>query len=297
MAAAANPTTLVRGPRFGPHVTRDFVKGGRPSIVEHIKAAQLQASEAGFEMGAAAVFVAGPRDLRITLTPAERKELNEYIRQSQLRVVAHDVYASPIWKGYPASAEFIHAELAVCAEAGIGGLVVHLPNLPVEDVMKQADKLLTDTGVVVYLETPASKASPYNTPEKLDALMERIRELDPNLSQFGVCIDTAHLWVSGVNVQSAKSADSWIERLEASSIPSNRIMMHLNDSKVKIGTGPDKHAALATGMIWGPVKGRLRMSGLASFVDYARRNGTVTILERKPVSALVGDYRLLSTIL
>jgi hypothetical protein len=70
-------------------------------------------------------------------------------------------------------------------------------------------------------------------------------------------------------------------------------MVHLNDSERPRGIGPDTHAGLATGKIWGEYRDRLGESGLAAFTDYAQRHDTPVILERKPKEALKNDYFIL----
>ena len=111
----------------------------------------------------------------------------------------------------------------------------------------------------------------------------------------GVCVDTAHLWTSGVDVRGAKSADAWLARL---AIAPERVMFHLNDSTRAKGRGPDGHAGLGRGRIWAPYAGTdMRDSGMASFIRYANARGQVGILERRPTGELAGDYQIIRAIL
>ena len=70
-------------------------------------------------------------------------------------------------------------------------------------------------------------------------------------------------------------------------------MIHLNDSERLRGVGPDTHAPLAAGKIWGSYRDNLAGSGLAAFTDYAQRHDSPVILERKPKEALKNDYLIL----
>ncbi len=283
---------------FGPHVNRYYAQGPRPGMVEHLEVARREAStEAGFTAMSAAMFVGGPKNREITLQPEERAPLREYIKRTGICVIAHSSYSAQPWRGDPDAARFIREELRVCQEAGIMGLVVHLPKLPVENVMRYIGRLHTfdAPNVRVYLETPAVRPteSYYETPEKLAALFTAIRQdLDPNLDRFGLCIDSAHLWTCGVDLQSYEAADAWLHGLEAVSdiIPHAAIMVHLNDSERPRGVGPDMHAGLAKGKIWDGYQDSLSASGLAAFTDYAQRHETPVILERKPREALKHDY-------
>jgi len=283
----------------GPHVNRYHAPGARPALADHIEAARKEAlAEAGVSIRAAAVFVGGPKNRTITLQPAERASLRDYAARTGIRLIAHSSYAASPWQGDKDAARYICEELDVCHEAGISGLVVHLPKLPVASVMQHIGGIRGPAGVRVYLETPAvrPKESYYETPEKLAALFAEVRrELDPGLDRFGLCVDTAHLWTCGVDLQAYEAADAWLHRLEAVAdvIPPAAVMLHLNDSLRPVGVGPDTHAGLAAGKIWEGYRDSLGASGLAAFADYARRHDTPAILERKPKELLKNDYLVL----
>jgi endonuclease IV len=281
----------------GPHVNRYHAVGARPDIVAHIEAARAEAiTAAGFVVKVVSIFVGGPKSRDITLRPEERVALRAYIARAGVRVIAHSSYSASPWRGDPDAARYIREELSVCQEAGISGLVVHLPKLPVAAVMRYIARLYNPEApnVRLYLETPAVRPteSYYETPEKLAALFTEIRNaLDPNLDHFGLCVDTAHLWTCGVDVESYAAAEAWLHDLEAAvAIPHAAVMIHLNDSERPRGVGPDTHAPLAAGQIWKSHRDSLATSGLAAFVDYAQRHDTPVILERKPKEALPNDY-------
>ena len=284
----------------GAHINRYHAQGGRPSMVAHIAAAcEEAAAEAGFELKAAAIFVGGPKSRTITLTVEERGALRAYVARTGLRVIAHSSYGAQPWRGDPSAAAYIREELGVCQEAGISGLVVHLPKLPASEVVRYAGRLLNRGApdVRIYLETPAVRPadSLYETPAKLASLFRAIRAVDPDLAHFGLCVDSAHLWTCGVDLQSYDAAAEWFDRLEAVAgvIPPAAVAIHFNDSLRPRGVGPDAHAGLARGKIWGGYRDRLGESGIAAVVDYAHRHGTPTILERKPKEALKSDYLIL----
>ena len=292
---------LRQNPMFGPHVSRVHASGVRPDISDHIETARREAEiDAAFRVTAASIFVGGPRDRKINLEPAEVAKLGEYVSRTGLKVVAHNSYSAAPWRGDPDAAKFIREEAKVCQAAGVFGLVVHLPKLPVAGVMKYISRLVEPEAadVRVYLEIPAVRPheSYYETPEKLTELFGAIRGgPDAGLRHFGLCVDTAHLHTCGVDLRTYGEANAWLEALEAASdvIPHDVVVLHINDSARPLGAGPDAHAPLAQGRIWGEFRGRLGESGLAAFTDYAQRHGTVSILERKPREALLNDYRVL----
>lgn len=140
--------------------------------------------------------------------------------------------------------------------------------------------------VRLFLEVPhvLPKNSHYETPAKLCALFRQIREkVDPNLCYFGLCIDTAHVWACGADIASFEGASQWLAELEACHdvIPPRAIVFHLNDNRHGRGSGLDEHDPLLMGAIWGDYAQCPEKSGLAAFLDYARRYCIPTILERK----------------
>jgi endonuclease IV len=288
--------------RIGCHVNRYHAYGARPSITDHIRAACEEANEsAELIFGVVSIFVGGPKNRSITLHADEQAELRSFIAETQIQVIAHSSYGAHPWKGDPDAARYICEELKVCQASGITGLVVHLPKLPVSAVMRYIGRLIEPAApnVRIYLETPAVKSSEsyYETPEKIAALFSEIRRAHGD-DRFGLCIDTAHLWVSDIDLASYDAADEWLAQLNAHSdvIPHDSIMIHLNDSLRERGSGPDAHAGLAMGRIWESFKGRIKMSGIAAFINYAQRYDVPVVLERKPKETLFNDYKVIRTL-
>lgn len=308
---------------FGCHVNRYHAAHKRgeaaPTLAAHIRAAAAEAAaECGAALRSAQVFVGGPGRREITLTAAEAAELRELAAggggAAPVRLFAHSVYVAPPWGGDPDAARFIRDELAVCARAGICGLVVHLPKAPIATVVKYAPRLINPDarGVRIFLETPAvtPPETYYESPEKLGALLAALREVDPADELFGLCVDTAHLWTSGVDLRSRAAAADWLARLAAQfarlALPdlSARLAFHANDSARPRGVGPDAHAGFPAGLMWGeffaagsglaaPVG---LASGLAAFAEFAAAHRCAFILERKPKEALRADFRIMAAL-
>ncbi len=270
----------------------------RPTLAEQIDAAHAHGQEEGIHLRAFQVFIAGPRNRAVTLGETEAKELKTYIAEAgNLWVVAHGTFLDAPWSGQTHAAKFIRKEIAICHEAGIRGLVIHLGIPGPDQVLTYLPRLMTGVrGVRVYLEVPhvLPDNSSYETPEKLAMFFRAIRlRLDTDLEYFGLCIDAAHLWSCGVNLSSYEDAANWLESLEAAHdvIPPSKIMFHLNDSFDELGAGTDRHAPLFRGNIWGAYAEEPQKSGLAAFVHYAVRHGVPVILERKDPDPTVKDPR------
>ncbi|XP_065650779.1 probable endonuclease 4 [Hydra vulgaris] len=283
---------------FGSHINRYHAKNKSATIAEHIEAARIEAlNGASFVIKVVAIFVGGPKNRKISLRPDERAQLINYIERTKIRVIAHSAYSAYPWRGDDISLKYIRDEINVCREAGISGLVIHLPKLPIDDMMQYIPHI-HDPVVRIYLETPAAIQC-FETVAKLANLFATIRAA--GFDNFGLCIDTAHLWTAGVDLQTYDAAQQWLQELENVSdiIPASSVMIHLNDSAREKRKGPDAHASLTQGKIWGEYKNNIQIqnSGLAAFVDYALRNDTMTILERKPREVLIEDYFVLRNLI
>ncbi len=276
---------------LGIHVNRDYINTSpRPHILSHIKQAILEAKNYNITLKSVAIFVGGPKNKVINLHEDERKELRDYINESELVVIAHSSYASYPFNNNPESVEYILKESKVCKESGIKGLVIHLPKSHADTAIPILEKLI-DSDVTIYLENPAhvQPDSYYETPEKLNYLFSKINK------KFGLCIDTAHLWVSGTDISSYDKATQWLNKL---TIHPSRVMFHLNDATHELGKGPDTHAPLMKGKIWKNYNElTIKDSGLVAFMDYINRNNSVFILERKPKEALINDYLILRNLI
>ena len=288
---------------LGCHVNRVYPQGmkktaHRPFISTFIAAAsQMALHVAGLNMRGAAIFVASPRSRRITTTMEEQQDLQRYIQANSMRVVAHNTYAASPWASED-NAHFVRQQTIVCQNAGITGFVVHLPrHQPLNFV--QTAKLLLDVGakdVRIYFETPAviPAHALYETPAKLAGLLDSLREIDPELERFGVCIDTAHLWTSGIDLRSYAAGAAYIGQIEEAGIDPRLIMFHLNDSCREQGHGPDAHAALGQGRIWSGIPPE--NTGAAAFLEYADKHSLMCIAEVNNIDTLHFSFQFMKAV-
>lgn len=245
--------------------------------------------------------------------------LRDAVEANSLWGVAHGTYQDVPWNvdspRHKFICSFIRKEYERAHMAGLKGVVVHLGAPPPEVVASCVPNIIPfkSCGVDInqlrvalppgasaplsaesarrmppriYLETPhiRPEKSHYDTPEKLAALFRLIRErVDPHLRVVGLCIDTAHIWSCGVDIQSYESADGWLKRLRAvhDVIPPEAIFFHLNDELHGPGSGRDEHEPLMHGTIWRDYRQVPARSGLAAFLEYASEFNIPTILERK----------------
>ncbi|MBV8689947.1 MAG: TIM barrel protein [Candidatus Eremiobacteraeota bacterium] len=81
----------------------------------------------------------------------------------------------------------------------------------------------------------------------LEELGHFIRAVDH--PQLGVCLDTAHAWAAGYEIDSQRGVDDFLYRA-AEEIGLDRIhLFHLNDTQVDLGANRDRHWHIADGKI------------------------------------------------
>lgn len=265
-------------------------------MAAHIEVAVDDAATSyGFSMRSAAIFASNPRGGGVNLTSDEKTALADLVSRTGIRIIAHSSYAVYPWDGSESARISIHAEQIACQESGIEGLVIHLPKRSPDGpdvVSAMAEGLLSPDApsVKLFFENPAvlARDAYYASPEHLVELFASLKKINPH--RFGLCIDTAHLWTSGVDLRSRDTAADWLRRV-SDGVPTARMMFHLNDSARPIGHGPDTHAPLAAGRIWSGIEPAV--SGLGVFINFARFHGITTILERDAAD-LGNDYKVLS---
>jgi endonuclease IV len=280
---------------IGPHVYKT-IKAGK-SIQECVQITIDRAQDAGFVMCAFQVFLSGPRTLKMNVTEAEACELNDFLCTRALIGIAHGNYIDCPWTKRASKmhiSDFIRQESTICKMAGLSGLVIHLPSAGPETIMDDLKNIHEPNGVKIFLETPhvKPKNSNYETPAKIAhmfSLIDKQKNIDKNDYNFGICIDTAHLWSCGVDISSYERANLWILEL-MTLVPANCIIFHLNDSTKLLGEGVDNHASLFCGNIWKKYNQHRSKSGAYAFIQAAIKYDIPTILERKTSAEIAVDF-------
>ncbi len=91
---------------------------------------------------------------------------------------------------------------------------------------------------------------------------------DPRL---GVCLDTQHLWASGIAFATEDEADALIDLVDGTVGLERLTCLHLNDSKVDFGANRDRHENIGDGTIGA--------DGLAALLGHPALQGLPAILE------------------
>jgi endonuclease IV len=303
--------------RIGAHVSRTQIKGKKgasSSIDKHIAAHRQQIAAAlewpkAANFGAAQIFLAGPQKQEfVKSSESDEAPLAEYLTANpELYVVAHATYLDYPWSKKPYTITFIKRELAYCARTGLRGLVIHLNKATPETVAEVVPLIMDGTAThaaggaggaaggaspILFLETPCLLPANaiYSAPVDLVELFVRLG----NPEHVGLCIDTAHLWSSGVDLSTVEGCRAWLSafdelRREKCVLPNNRLLLHFNDSQKALGCGKDHHGVLGSDNIWSAC-----FQGAVVWMEWAAANDIPVILERDAAS-VENDYEFIKT--
>jgi deoxyribonuclease-4 len=241
------------------------------SIGAHVRAGGklVPALERGEEIGAEVVqiFTQSPRAWKPTQYADE--VLYEYrVAQENSPVTAtfcHATYLINLASDQPdllqRSVDCLAANLAVSTGMGASGLVLHVGSHKGSGFADCLPQVVDALGGVlerfdgrspgacpILLENAAGTGGTVGRSfEELAAILDAAGgALAPRL---GVCLDTQHLWASGIGYASVEEADDVVAHFDAVIGVDRLRCLHLNDSKVELGANRDRHANVGEGTI------------------------------------------------
>jgi len=166
---------------------------------------------------------------------------------------------------YARSLDCLLDNLRVAREIGASGLVLHAGSHRgegfescVERVASGCRKVLdaaqAGTACPILLENTAGAGG---TVGRSFTELARLIEAAGRDERLGVCLDTQHLWASGVAYRDADEAHAAVEAFDEVLGLGRLRCIHGNDSKVPLGSGRDRHANIGEGTIGGAALGWL----------------------------------------
>ena len=239
----------------------------------------------GVGIGAEVVqlFTQSPRPWR---PPADRRaEVDEFLEVAGghpevRRTFCHATYlinlATPDPDMAGRSVACLVDNLSVTAAIGADALVLHVGShrgaglegcLAV--VGAHLRRALTEVGGVrLLLENTAGGGGTIGRSWEELAMVIEACGGDPRL---GVCLDTQHLWASGVDYTTLAGADRALADLDRHVGLDRLACVHLNDSKAPLGSNRDRHENIGEGAIG--------LSGLAALLGHPALQGLPAVLE------------------
>ena len=213
------------------------------------------------------------------------------------RLVSHASYlinlASPDDELWAKSIDLMTVEIERCEQLGIRWLVHHpgafTTSTREEGLVRIADayrELLKRTEgfeTVCCLEDTVGSGSNLGREfTELAELRRLILDRTAEAGRVGFCLDTCHAHAGGYDMSSRASADAALDEFDRTCGLANLHVLHLNDSKVDLGSRKDRHAHIGEGTITRPPERKkqpLRESGFAAVVNRPELAGVPKILE------------------
>jgi endonuclease IV len=236
-------------------------------------------------LNAVQLFTHGPRnthkvDHDYELVRSAGKGIHMYV---------HSSYPTNPWNGKAEIFKHTVDQFSSSMDLGSKGVVLHIPKIGPTAVAKPIKTLVAALlkkgllkGQKVILEMKAVKqheTQSYESPEKINRLIEALKAEGLTANNVGICIDTAHIYAGKADIHTYTAGVKYFEDLK---YPQWICLIHLNgnvyDAKKRAG---DKHAVPFDheDKVW---KGKTYAeSGCRAFIEFAQANGIDFILEVK----------------
>jgi endonuclease IV len=235
-------------------------------------------------LNAAQIFTHGPRNMK--------KVNHDYasVRSAGVGIsmYVHSSYPTNPWNGKDDVFKHTLDQFSSSRDIGSKGVVLHIPKLEPDEVAKPI-KTLVDAllnkgleGQKVILEMKAMKqhaTQSYESPEKINRLIDALKSEGLTFANVGICIDTAHIYAGKANIHTYEEGVKYCRDIK---YPEWICLLHLNgnvyDAKKRAG---DKHAIPFDheDNVWKNIA--YTNSGCKAFIEFAKNKKIDFILEVK----------------
>lgn len=186
--------------------------------------------------------------------------LADYIKETGIRVYIHSPYTINLSNAYYRTAYWNTAliqELEMAERIGASGVVIHTGRYKEQDkdvgIMNMVANIsycvqMAKSKVPLLIETPAGQGTELGVDiEELakiwKAIPSKIRK------RLGICIDTCHIFAAGYDLRKTKNVDDLLFKFDNLIGLKHLKLVHLNDSRMAVGSRLDRHAELLKGEI------------------------------------------------
>ncbi|HZT54442.1 MAG TPA: deoxyribonuclease IV [Gaiellaceae bacterium] len=230
------------------------------------------------------VFTQSPRSWRPTNhDPASFERFRAKRAENGLGgVLCHAVYltnlASPDPVTYERSLAALRNTTEVAVAIGADGVVLHVGShlgsgleagiARAVPALEAALELCTDETWLLLENSAGAGGTIGRSVEELATLVDRLGR-HPRL---GVCLDSCHLWVSGVDVTEPAALDACLDELAAAIGLERLRALHVNDAAAGLGSNRDRHANILEGELGerlGVFLSNPRLQGLPAVLETA----------------------------
>jgi deoxyribonuclease-4 len=227
-------------------------------------------------------------DKTLTRSKNELKQFKEFLEKNNMKVVIHSSLLHNLareFNDYTWWIKNIEMELKYGFDIGAIGLVIHLGkqlnltlaeayNNMYQSLLEVHSKTLEYKTVKIFLETSSCQGTEMCC--QMEDLAYFFKKFSTNKNKdikdrFRICVDTCHIFASGYDIGSKVKVKEFLELFEELIGIRFIGLIHLNNSRTKLGSHLDRHAELKLGVI--------DISGIIAFYKYFRNLGVPIILE------------------
>jgi len=238
----------------------------------------------GFGCNTMQIFSRNPRRFRKEFLPADDIEIfKEKVRTEKISpVVVHIPYtlnlAATKYHFFKLTIKEFIVDLQEADKLGADYLVTHMGSYKgsieargVERVAKALDKILSETPGVktqILLENTSGSGRWLGHDFFHQRTVFEQLKWPPRL---GLCLDTAHAWAAGYKINDCGGVDALLNDIEEKVGLDRLYVVHLNDTREKLGSRRDKHFDIG--------KGCIGKKGFRAIVNHPRLKDLAFILE------------------
>jgi deoxyribonuclease-4 len=250
----------------------------------HCSGGIKKAIDAAEEMGADVVqlFVQSPRAWRFpNHDPDTLERFRERRAESGLAgALVHALYlvnlAAPDETIYSKSVETMRSTVDAACAIEADGVVFHIGShlgagfdVGLKRLVPALEQVLDRCSETTWLLMENSAGAGGTIGRSIDELAVVFDALGGH-ERLGICLDSCHLYVSGIDVTERGALDGAIAELD-DRIGLDRLRaMHANDSKAPLGSNRDRHENICDGLMG---------EGLGAFLSHPRLQDLPTVLE------------------
>jgi deoxyribonuclease-4 len=249
----------------------------------HCSGGIKKALDNGVEMGAEVVqlFVQSPRTWRFpNHDPADLERFRERREETRLPVLVHALYlvnlAAPDEAIYGKSVETMRATVDAACAIDADAVVFHVGShlgagfdVGLERVVPALAQVLDHCNDRTWLLMENSAGAGGTIGRSVDELAVIFDALDRH-ERFGICLDSCHLFVSGVDVTDPAIWDALLQEVDDRIGHDRLLALHANDAKAPLGSNRDRHDNIGDGLIG---------DGLAVFLSHPKVQHLPVVLE------------------
>ena len=228
------------------------------------------------------VFTQSPRAWRPTNhDPANFERFRERRAEVGLHgVLCHALYlcnlAAPNDEIYEKSIAAMRNTMEVASGIGADAVVFHVGSHlgsgfehGLERVVPALEQVLELTTDETWLLMENSAGTGGTIGRSIDELAAIDARLDRH-PRLGICLDSCHLYASGIDVTDPARLDALLDEVDASIGLDRLRALHVNDSATELGSNRDRHADVGEGLLG---------EGLGVFLGNPRLQGLPAVLE------------------